>query len=414
MLDLQPAAPRPRTSTQTFGLALAGGGPLGAFYEVGTLHAISESFEGIDLTNLDMYVGVSSGAMIAAGLANGIDTTDMGVVFIHNASVEYPVRPGLFLRPAFREFLGRIGSVPGLAADILTQYLRDPGKDWAEAIDPLGRLLPTGLCDNRPFEQFLAQLFSGHGRTNDFRKLRRSLYIVATELNSGYSVRFGEPGFEHVPISRAIQASTALPGPVPAGPDRRSHVRRRRADAHHECLAAARRGRRLRHLHQSAGRVRRVERSAGQQRRAQGPGPDPRRTADRAQPDVPRADPVAHAGRHAHLQAELPEHRRAAVRAGPRRRRAVLQERLPLRRPQAARRARLPAHAARPARECDPPCAASSPAMGSACASTCSRTRRGRSTARCVRGSGASSPSLASCTGRSTGSRKRWPRAADA
>jgi len=218
MLDLQPAAPRPRTSTQTFGLALAGGGPLGAFYEVGTLHAISESFEGIDLTNLDMYVGVSSGAMIAAGLANGIDTTDMGVVFIHNASVEYPVRPGLFLRPAFREFLGRIGSVPGLAADILTQYLRDPGKDWAEAIDPLGRLLPTGLCDNRPFEQFLAQLFSGHGRTNDFRKLRRSLYIVATELNSGYSVRFGEPGFEHVPISRAIQASTALPGLYPPVP----------------------------------------------------------------------------------------------------------------------------------------------------------------------------------------------------
>jgi predicted acylesterase/phospholipase RssA len=218
MLDLQPAAPKPRTSTQTFGLALAGGGPLGAFYEVGTLHAISESFEGIDLTNLDMYVGVSSGAMIAAGLANGIDTTDMGVVFIHNASVEYPVRPGLFLRPAFREFLGRIGSVPGLAADILTQYLRDPGKDWAEAIDPLGRLLPTGLCDNRPFEQFLAQLFSGHGRTNDFRKLRRSLYIVATELNSGYSVRFGEPGFEHVPISRAIQASTALPGLYPPVP----------------------------------------------------------------------------------------------------------------------------------------------------------------------------------------------------
>jgi predicted acylesterase/phospholipase RssA len=218
MLDLQPAAPRHRKSTRTFGLALAGGGPLGAFYEVGTLHAISESFEGVDLTNLDMYVGVSSGAMIAAGLANGIDTTEMGVVFIHNASVEYPVRPGLFLRPAFREFLGRIGSVPGLAADILTQYLRDPGKDWAEAIDPLGRLLPTGLCDNRPFEQFLAQLFSGHGRTNDFRKLRRSLYIVATELNSGYSVRFGEPGFEHVPISRAIQASTALPGLYPPVP----------------------------------------------------------------------------------------------------------------------------------------------------------------------------------------------------
>jgi predicted acylesterase/phospholipase RssA len=215
MLDLQPATRRSARSTRRFGLALAGGGPLGAFYEVGTLHAISESLEGIDLTSFDMYVGVSSGAMIAAGLVNGIDTADMGLVFIHNASREYPVRPGLFLRPAFREYLRRLNAIPGLATDVLLQYLRDPGKDIAEAIDPLGRLLPTGLCDNQPFERFLAQLFSGPGRTNDFRELRRSLYIVATELNSGYSVRFGEPGFDHVPISRAIQASTALPGLYP-------------------------------------------------------------------------------------------------------------------------------------------------------------------------------------------------------
>jgi predicted acylesterase/phospholipase RssA len=105
----------------------------------------------------------------------------------------------------------------GLAARS-SRYLRDPGKGWAEAIDPLGRLLPTGLCDNRPFERFLASMFTGHGRTNDFRELRRKLYVIATELNSGYSVRFGERGHDHVPISRAIQASTALPGLYPPVP----------------------------------------------------------------------------------------------------------------------------------------------------------------------------------------------------
>ncbi len=140
MLDLQPAARKSPPSHRRFGLALAGGGPLGAFYEVGTLHAIGEALEGIDLTSLDMYVGVSSGAMIAAGLVNGFDTTEMGLIFIHNASPEHPVRPGLFLRPAFREYAERLASIPGLAADILTQYLRDPGKDWSEAIDPMGRL----------------------------------------------------------------------------------------------------------------------------------------------------------------------------------------------------------------------------------------------------------------------------------
>jgi predicted acylesterase/phospholipase RssA len=162
-----------------------------------------------------MYVGVSSGAMIAAGLANGFDTADMGLVFIHNASDEMKFSPALFLMPAFREYARRIAGAPGMLAGIAREYLRDPGKDWAEVIDPLGRLLPTGVCDNRPLERVMARLFALDGRTNDFRKLVPKLYIVATELNTGHSVRFGEPGYDHIPISRAIQASTALPGLYP-------------------------------------------------------------------------------------------------------------------------------------------------------------------------------------------------------
>ena len=215
MLDLQPARGPRRGSHGRFGLALAGGGPLGAFYEVGCLHAIGEAFDGFPLTGLEMYVGVSSGAMIAAGLANGFDTSDMGLVFIHDASSEMRFSPALFLMPAFREYAQRLAAAPGLLAEIAREYLRDPGKDWAEMIDPLGRLLPTGICDNRPLERVMAQLLSTQGRTNDFRQLVPRLYIVATELNTGHSVRFGEPGYDHIPISRAIQASTALPGLYP-------------------------------------------------------------------------------------------------------------------------------------------------------------------------------------------------------
>jgi len=216
MLDLQPATRRSARSTRRFGLALAGGGPLGAFYEVGTLHAISESLEGIDLTSFDMYVGVSSGAMIAAGLVNGIDTADMGLVFIHNASREYPVRPGLFLRPAFREYLRRSIQVPRVLLDSVLTYLKDPlNHGFLESLAGMTRLIPTAVFDNEPIERFMADLFSNRNMTNDFRKLVHKLLIVAVDLDTGEAVRFGSEGHDDVPISRAVQASTALPGLYP-------------------------------------------------------------------------------------------------------------------------------------------------------------------------------------------------------
>jgi predicted acylesterase/phospholipase RssA len=99
---------------------------------------------------------------------------------------------------------------------VLRQYLaaRRPGA-WAAAAEPLGRLLPTGIFDNRPFEQYLRQLYSQPGRSNDFRRLRRRLYVIATDLDGGSEARFGAAGFDRVPVSRAIQASTALPGLYP-------------------------------------------------------------------------------------------------------------------------------------------------------------------------------------------------------
>jgi predicted acylesterase/phospholipase RssA len=201
---------------ERIGMALAGGGPLGAFYKLGALQAIAESVEGLDLTRLHAYVGVSSGSMIAAGLANGITPVDMGRVVISNESGEFPADPSIFLHPAYREFARRVGRLPRLALRALSYYARAPlSRNLAEVLDPLLAALPTGLFDGEPLERFMRQLFTTHGRTNDFRKLARHLYIVATDLNTGEAVRFGEPGRDHVPISRAIQASTALPGLYP-------------------------------------------------------------------------------------------------------------------------------------------------------------------------------------------------------
>jgi NTE family protein len=71
------------------------------------------------------------------------------------------------------------------------------------------------VFDNRAIDTFLTRLFAAPGRTNDFRRLSRRLYLVATNLDSGASETFGPDRHADVPISRAIQASSALPGLFP-------------------------------------------------------------------------------------------------------------------------------------------------------------------------------------------------------
>jgi predicted acylesterase/phospholipase RssA len=86
-------------------------------------------------------------------------------------------------------------------------------------IERLGRALPTGLFSSAPLEARLKQVFSAPGRSDDFRRLQQRrnqrLVLVATDLDSGEAAPFGQPGWDHVPISRAVAASAALPGLFP-------------------------------------------------------------------------------------------------------------------------------------------------------------------------------------------------------
>jgi NTE family protein len=79
----------------------------------------------------------------------------------------------------------------------------------------LGQALPVAVFDNEPIRHYLEKIWSIKGRTDDFRRLGKHLVVVATDLDSGQAARFGEPGLDHIPISRAVQASSALPGLYP-------------------------------------------------------------------------------------------------------------------------------------------------------------------------------------------------------
>ena len=194
-------------------MALAGGGPLGAIYEIGALCALDETLDGLDFSRLEGYVGVSAGGFIAAGLANGMSPRELCAAFIENDSSDGGdlFRPSLLMRPAWGEYLHRLAALPGLAAQAALRYAFGR-RSLLEAFERLGRALPTGLLSGAPMERQLARVFSAPGRTNDFRRLQRQLVLVATDLDSGEAVPFGQPGLDDVPISLAVQASAALPG----------------------------------------------------------------------------------------------------------------------------------------------------------------------------------------------------------
>ena len=205
-----------RRAGRSIGLALAGGGPEGAVYEIGALRALEESLDGVDFNDLDSYVGVSAGSFVAALLANDVPVSQLVRMIVTHEPSEQPFHFEEFFSPAYGELAGRVAMLPRLAIESLWHFARRPGdQSLREALTHLGQALPVGLFSNDAIRRYLERTFARKRRTNDFRRLRHRLTVVAADLGSGLPVLFGEPGWDDVPIATAVQASTALPGLYP-------------------------------------------------------------------------------------------------------------------------------------------------------------------------------------------------------
>ena len=205
------AAATPRRGV---GLALAGGGRGGGFYEVGVLCALEEAIEGLDCTRATAYVGVSAGAVVSALLANGISPHRIAESAVsRGADPELDFDPQILLTPALGEYVRRAARLPAVVGRWIRRRALHPfSVSPFRTIADLSELAPLGLFDSRPLERWLARTFASGGRTNDFRELRAALRVIAVRLDTSELVAFGAPGMDHVPISRAVQASISLPG----------------------------------------------------------------------------------------------------------------------------------------------------------------------------------------------------------
>lgn len=232
------------------GLVLSGGALTGASFKAGGLKALNESFTNFSVNDFDMFVGVSSGSLLATALIAGI-TPDGIIQSLTGASKEYlQLAPWHLYWPNWKDFLIRpaqyawdaLSHLPRIALDLLqqwyaqrdnlatrfAQFVREPSAatysqlltvltaNVASRVAPTWlQLLPTGLFTNAPLEKYLRQNIAHNHLTNDFRETMQAtgkrLYICSMTLDGAQRVIFGPDERYDVAISEAVQASTALP-----------------------------------------------------------------------------------------------------------------------------------------------------------------------------------------------------------
>src|SRR5256714_1709030 len=207
------AKARARRRRSKTALVLGGGGFTGGVYEIGALRAFDLLAVNRTVNDFDLYVGTSAGSFVASMLANGV--TPEGMMRVLNKRLPSPIKDpdlGTMLRPNYRGFIQNAASFPlralGLARHLAGRIgefsLIDVGVGLAEG-------LPNGLYTTRGLESYVEEVLSDPDRTNDFRLLERELYLTATDLDTCDRVILGEGDWSDVPISKAVECSTALP-----------------------------------------------------------------------------------------------------------------------------------------------------------------------------------------------------------
>jgi predicted acylesterase/phospholipase RssA len=232
-------------------VVLAGGAVSGGAFKVGGLKALNDFMVGRKITDLDTYVGLSAGSILAASLASGITPDEMIKVLHGTSSRLDQLRPIDFYRPNIAEFISRpakllydlcsylpsVGrdfavGLPGLPAAVgpaAREFAREPSYTHLEAlamrlfehvspkreVPALSNHVPSGFFDNASLERWLRRSLERIRLPNDFRGFERKrpckLYISACDLDTAERVVFGADENCEVTISQAVQASSALP-----------------------------------------------------------------------------------------------------------------------------------------------------------------------------------------------------------
>jgi NTE family protein len=211
-IESQPRRRRSRKRPSKTALVLGGGGFTGGVYEIGALRALDLLAVNSTINNFDVYVGTSAGSFVASMLANGVTPDEMMQVINRRIPSQLEdLNLDRVLRPNYLGFLQKAAMLPLRTLELARSLARMGDFSAIDIGVGLAEALPAGFYSGGGIADYVAGALSEDGRVDDFRLLDPELYLTATDLDTCERIVFGEEGWNDVPISKAIQCSTALP-----------------------------------------------------------------------------------------------------------------------------------------------------------------------------------------------------------
>jgi predicted acylesterase/phospholipase RssA len=212
VVEMGTPARRRRRQSKT-ALVLGGGGFTGGVYQIGALRALDLLSVNRSVNQFDVYVGTSAGSLIAALAANGVTPEQMMRVVNDQAPLPFPnIELGNLLRPNYGELAAKAARLPLHIVGVARTLARTLGSFSAmDVILALGDALPSGLYSGAGIEEYMRGVLTADGRVDDFRLLDPELYLAATDLDTCERIVLGAEGWDDIPISSAVRASSALP-----------------------------------------------------------------------------------------------------------------------------------------------------------------------------------------------------------
>lgn len=200
---------RSRRRRRRVGLALGGGGVLGAAWMAGALTALQERLDR-PLHEVDIVVGTSAGSVLAAALRCGVGVDE--IVAHQRGTV-------MAALPALGDIDRESGSRPPLprlrlgSTRLLVSAARAPHRvhPWVAA----SALVPQGRAQHRTLTGLVhALLANAEGRVPPARLAWPALpvWIMSVDYESGRRVAFGRAGAPAAPLPDAVVASCSIPG----------------------------------------------------------------------------------------------------------------------------------------------------------------------------------------------------------